>query len=70
MDFSYDSSKIITGNSKGTINKYSVINGERLGKFGAHKKCINVVKFSPNDKLIGSCGLDHTVSIWDEQTDN
>lgn len=30
----------------------------------AHQKCVNVAKFSPNDKLIASGSQDKTVKIW------
>lgn len=25
------------------------------------------MKFSPNDKLIGSCAFDHSIKIWEEE---
>ena len=30
-----------------------------------HQKCINVVKVSPNDKLIASGSNDRTIKLWD-----
>ena len=30
----------------------------------AHQKCVNVAKFSPNDKLIASGSQDKSVKIW------
>ena len=30
----------------------------------AHQKSINVVKVSPNDKIIASCSKDKTIKIW------
>ena len=32
-----------------------------------HQKCINIAKFSPNDKFIASGSQDKTVKIWSNQ---
>ena len=39
-----------------------------LESVGAHGDWIRCVTFSPDGKLIASCGNDHTVRIWDSQT--
>ncbi len=33
-----------------------------------HQKCINVVRVSPNDKLIASGSNDKSIKLWDAQS--
>ena len=36
----------------------------------AHDKDINIVKYSPNEKLIASASQDRTIKIWNNKLDN
>ncbi|XP_071503516.1 serine-threonine kinase receptor-associated protein-like [Diadema antillarum] len=66
VDFSKDSSRLLTGSNEKLLRIYDLNNPEKDPiQFSGHEDNIRNVLFLPDDKTCASCGDDKTLRIWD-----
>ncbi len=65
MDFSPDSSRIVTGSDDGKAIVWEVVTGKPLLVLTGHTKPVNAVDFSPDGAWIATGSADGTARIWD-----
>jgi WD40 repeat protein len=49
----------------GLVQLWQLASPKEIGRFLCHEKGVSRVAWSPDGKLIATCGNDHTVQIWD-----
>jgi len=60
----------IGGVNAGSIKIWDVKSGQELKTLKGHKWSVDSVAFSPNGKIIASCGFDNAIRLWDVATGN
>jgi len=66
--FKHDGTKIVSGETDGSIRLWDANNGDELLTMLGHKSTVRSVSFSPDDTLIVSVGHDRTLKLWNAAT--
>ncbi len=67
--FSPDSSRLITGNSWGNVQRWDAATGKLLRSNQAHTYYVTRFEDSPDGRLYASMARDGSVQVWDSTTD-
>lgn len=65
VDFSHDGTKLATSGKDGCVYVYEVPSFRRIQVFEEHTAAVHYLAWSPDDKIIISCGKDNTARIWE-----
>lgn len=64
LQFSEDSTKLLSGSHDHTVRLWDTKKGITLQKFVGHKDAVFVVAFVPNSNLVVSASADKTIRFW------
>lgn len=64
LGFNRSGSVIFAGDQEGSITKWNVRSGKRLGSFPAHAGSVRALAFSPRGERFVSGGTDNAIRLW------
>ena len=56
---------LVSGGSNGMLCWRDAQSGERLAMHEGHQGAVQLLRVSPDGKMLGSCGDDGAINVWD-----